>query len=199
MDLKQQTIDTYNASAELMAQKFNNIQARVADIERGLSFLQMKNPSVLEIGCGNGRDAQEIVKHTDRYLGIDISQSMIDIAQRTLPEQRFVVADIESYTFEHDIDIIFSFASLLHSPPEKLEQVFRSAHTALSADGVFYISLKLGQGESIKTDAFGTRVFYLYTPEVVTALAGAGYTVIYSELYELLGQEWLTLALRKVS
>jgi len=68
MDKKQQTIDTYNATAEQMAVKFSDLGPRMSDIQRAFSYVMKFAPRVMEIGCGNGRDAQEILKHTDQYL-----------------------------------------------------------------------------------------------------------------------------------
>lgn len=127
---KKQTIDTYNTTASAMAEKFNNIGARIEDIERGLSFVEKENPRVLEIGCGNGRDAREILKNTSDYTGIDISVEMIKLAEEYAPEGHYVVADIDEYNFPSEIDIIFSFASLLHSDKESVARVLERAHEA---------------------------------------------------------------------
>lgn len=101
MNKKQQTIDTYNATAGLMAEKFTGIGARVNDIIQAFSYVQKFAPKVVEIGCGNGRDAEEILKHTPDYLGMDVSSEMIRLAQKHLPEatNSFVVADVEGFEF----------------------------------------------------------------------------------------------------
>ena len=69
MDKKTQTINTYDNSAEALAKKFDERGARILDIEETLSFIKTDNPHVFEIGCGNGRDALEILKRTNNYLG----------------------------------------------------------------------------------------------------------------------------------
>lgn len=57
MDKKNQTILTYNESATSLAKKFDELGARISDIEEAFALIQKDNPFVLEIGCGNGRDA----------------------------------------------------------------------------------------------------------------------------------------------
>lgn len=200
MNKKEQTVATYDATASEMAKKFRGIGARVADIDKAFSLISTAHPRVLEIGCGDGRDAQEILKRTPDYLGIDISASMIEEARRYAPEGRFQVADVESYAFPHGIDIVFSFASLLHSDKEAVRSVLSRAHGALKARGIFYISLKYDEyGEVTKTDEFGTRTYYMYTPDLIRELAGDGYESIFDETQELRGQRWFTIALRKKS
>lgn len=101
MDKKQQTIDTYNATAGLMAKKFTGIGARVDDILQAFSYVKKSSPKVVEIGCGNGRDAREILNHTSDYIGMDVSSEMIRLTQEYLPEatNKFVVADVEDFDF----------------------------------------------------------------------------------------------------
>jgi tRNA G46 methylase TrmB len=63
MDKKNETIQTYDENAESMARKFNNIGVREEDLERFFDLVENKDsPSVIEIGCGNGREAEEILK-----------------------------------------------------------------------------------------------------------------------------------------
>jgi SAM-dependent methyltransferase len=198
MNTKEQTVATYDAAAREMAKKFRAIGARVDDIERAFSLSGRKEPRVLEIGCGDGRDAKEILKRTPHYLGIDISVSMIAEAKRYVPEGRFEVVDIETYAFPEGLDIVFSFASLLHSDKNAVRSVLSGAYAALASGGVFYISLKHGAyGRTTKTDEFGTRTFYLYTPALIQELAGDGYETVYTDEHELRGQRWFTIALRK--
>jgi SAM-dependent methyltransferase len=198
MDKKAQTVATYNATALEMAKKFRSIGARVEDIEKAFSLSTLEQPHVLEIGCGDGRDAKEILKRTNRYLGIDISSAMIAEARRYAPEGHFEVADIETYIFPKDLDIILSFASLLHSDTEAVRAILESAYASLKNGGIFYISLKHDDYKEVtKTDAFGTRTFYMYTPTLIQELAGAGYTTVFSDEQELHGQRWFTIALKK--
>jgi len=101
MSKKQQTIDTYNTTAGLMAEKFTGIGARVNDILQAFSYIKKSSQKVVEIGCGNGRDAREILKYTSDYIGMDVSSEMIRLAQEYFPEatSKFVVADVEDFDF----------------------------------------------------------------------------------------------------
>ena len=46
-------------------QKFDELESYV-DLEETFNLVGKKNPKVLEIGCGNGRDAREIIKRTKK-------------------------------------------------------------------------------------------------------------------------------------
>lgn len=201
MNKKQQTIDTYNQSAQAMADKFDKIGGRVEDIEHLFSLLNKENPFIFEIGCGNGRDAKEIIKHTANYLGIDISEGFIKIARQNLPGRRFEVVDIEDYQFPEGIDAIVSFASLLHSNKESIRDILSKAHNVLNDNGLFYISLKkdeYSEDGDTRTDDFGTRTYFYYTPELIQELAGDNYKTIYLIEKNLNNQDWFTLVLQRV-
>lgn len=183
-----------------MTDKFNSLGARAEDVERLFGFIEKENPFILEIGCGNGRDAKEILKHTDNYLGIDISEEFVHVAQEYAPDDKFEVADIENYEFPKNVDAIVSFASLLHSNRENVAKVLEKAHSALADDGIFYISLKKDaypEKGFTCSDEFGTRTYFFYTPELIQGLAGVRYQTAFVSEQNLRGQDWFTIVLKK--
>ena len=195
---KAQTVKTYNATAQAMKQKFESIGVRAEDVSRAFSLVQKTNPKVLEIGCGHGREAAEILKYTNDYLGIDIAEGFIAIAHKDVPNGAFAVADIDSYTFPPSLDIIFAFASLLHSTRESVGRILHDARMALNDGGLFYISLKKGTYKEVtKEDEFGTRTYYFYTLEDIKLLAGGAYSVVYENEQHVRGQEWFTICLKR--
>ncbi|HEU0080700.1 MAG TPA: class I SAM-dependent methyltransferase [Candidatus Paceibacterota bacterium] len=198
MDKKRQTIETYDSAAERMAEKFNGVGARTSDIEETFRLLSKENPATLEIGCGNGRDAAEILKHTNDYLGIDIAERFIELAKRTAPKGRFEVADIESFAFPQGLDAIFAFASLIHVPKESLAKVIESARAALNPGGVIRISMKFSEvyKEVIKEDEFGVRTYYLYSQEDMRQMLKS-FNLVKDIKNELRGQTWIEILARK--
>ena len=68
------TAQTYHQSARQLSDHYDAIGAREGDITLALALAgQPENPHILEIGCGNGRDARVIKRHAGKYIGIDIS------------------------------------------------------------------------------------------------------------------------------
>lgn len=192
------TVQTYNKSADALAEKFDSLGARVEDVEETFKLVDKANPKVLEVGCGNGRDAEEIIKRTTDYLGVDISERLIELARKKVPEGRFEVADIEGYQLQQGLDIIFAFASLLHIPKESLKDFLSEAYSALNNKGVIRLSLKSAKAytETTTNDEFGTRTYFLYSPEDVKDLA-ANFSIVKSDLLERGGQLWLEVILQK--
>lgn len=198
MDKKSQTINTYNESAQSLADKFDAIGVRKEDIDETFALVQKDNPTVLEIGCGNGRDAQEILRHTNNYLGVDVSEELIRLAEQKVPNGQFVVADIEEYIMPTDLDAVFAFASLIHVPKESLKKILQSIYDSLDFDGVFRLSMKYAEEykEDTKTDEFGTRTYYLYSDKDIEEMA-QNFTVIKNKLNDAMGQKWVEVLLQK--
>ena len=88
------TLETYNRAAKGYAEKFAGVGNRVAHINAAFKASGKENPAVLEIGCGDGRDALEICRLTKQYLGIDPAKEMIVLAREKVPTGRFNVVGV---------------------------------------------------------------------------------------------------------
>ncbi len=198
MDDKQKTIDSYNKSAQSLAHKFDEQGARVSDINELFLYIKNKDPFIVEIGCGNGRDAKEILAHTNKYLGIDVSEELIRLAREKVALAQFQVADVEQFRFPRNIDAVIAFASLLHVDKEHFKQVIGNLYQSLNGDGLVRISLKWnGSYKKIeKTDQFGTRTFYLYSEDDIREILN-DFDILKLEIKDLRGQKWLEVLARK--
>lgn len=197
---KQTTIDTYNKTAQSMADKFNDYGGRRTDIEQTLEHLSQENPKVVELGCGTGRDAAIILEHTADYLGMDASTELLKIAQEYVPTAQFVLADFDNFTFPQQVDAIFAFASLIHADKTIFAEVLKKAHEALTDSGVFFISIKHAPyHEYNKEDGIDRRTYYYYDEPTIHRLIGSDYEILQEKVYELRGQHWYDLILQKRS
>lgn len=199
-NLRQQTIDTYNKSARELAEYFRGIGPRVEHIDAAFELAgSPQSARFVEIGCGDGRDAREIVKRGGWYLGFDISEELIKIAKTYVPEGQFEVADAATFEFPKNLDVVFAFASLLHLNRDEVKDVLARAYGALKPGGVFFISLKYRPQymQEVKEDQYGTRLFYFYNADIIAELAGDGYEVA-KTWREIHGHtEWFEIALKK--
>lgn len=200
-NLREETVETYDKSAKELAKYFAGIGARAEDIELG--FRLAGNPSkarVVELGCGDGRDAKEIVERAGWYEGMDISEGLLHLARKYVPNASFVQADAVTYKFPENLDIIFAFASLLHLNKTETQSVLMRALKALNPGGIFFISLKYSPEytEKIKEDRYGRRQFFFYNPELIEKLAGKEYETVFKDFQTMGHTEWFTIALKKL-
>ena len=198
MDKKSQTIETYNKSAFALANKFDSLGARITDIEEVFNLLKKDSAKVLEIGCGNGRDAKEILKWTNDYLGIDVSTELIKLAQSKVPDAMFQVSDVTSFKFPSDLDVVFAFASLIHVNKEELKIILQNIYESLNSPGIVRISLKYSDEytEVTQEDEFGIRTYYHYSKTDIEELAH-NFSIVKNDILDFGKQKWLEVMLLK--
>lgn len=105
--------------------------------------------SILDAGCGSGRDSRRFRDLGFRVEAFDASREMVRLAREHtgLQVRRLDFADAD---FPPDYDGVFANASLLHVPPGDLPGVLRRLAAALKPSGVFFASFKHGRGEVLK-------------------------------------------------
>lgn len=106
---------------------------------------------VVELGCGSGLSARELIKASYRVLGVDISESMIEIARQRVPDAEFRVESL----FKTNIppcNAVISIGECLNYlfDPEgdrpSIIQLFHRIYNALESRGVFIFDIvELGQ------------------------------------------------------
>lgn len=197
------TLQTYNRSAQQLAEYFSGIGPRVDDIDRAVELWGGSDkPDVIELGCGDGRDAEVVADKAYSYLGVDYSEEFVRLAEaRRIKLARFLVSDLTNFEYagHRRPDIIFAFASLLHLSIEQNGELLAKSREALNDDGVIYLSLKHANTYCSETqvDKYGERLFYYYHPDEMVEAAGPGYKELYRDFQSIGSTRWFTLALRK--
>ncbi len=155
--------------------------------------------SLLDLGCGPGRDLIYFRSQGHEAIGLDGSASFVDMA-RTVSgcevwHQDFLKLSLPAARFHG----VFANASLFHVPDQELPRVLGDLHTTLVARGVLFCSNPRGQD----TEGFsGDRYGAYYCLETWRArVTGAGFVEI-AHYYRPEGkprneQPWLATVWRK--
>lgn len=189
-------LQTYNREAKKFAEYFAGIEYRNDLIDRAFAACRAPRPKVLELGCGDGRDAVEILKHTTDYMGTDYAEAFIALARQRHPDHaaQFQVADMRSVFASRDTsyDIIFAFSSLLHLDIDEIKVVLRDSIKALNTGGLLVFDLKFADSytKKIQRDQFGERVFYYYHPDEIVQLIASQAREIYREVEPFRSTTW---------
>ena len=107
------------------------------------------NGSILDAGCGSGRDSLHFIKQGYSVTAIDASQPLCDMATSLLG-QNVACMDFDAIDWECEFDGIWACASLLHVERSKLNATTQAISDALKPSGVLYASFKYGDTERIK-------------------------------------------------
>ncbi|OYX16228.1 MAG: hypothetical protein B7Z07_03115 [Sphingomonadales bacterium 32-67-7] len=124
------------------------------------AFLDQLAPGarILELGCGDGRDAQRMI---ERGFDVDTSDGVPEMAQ--LASERIgrpvPVMLYEELEAEGEYDAAWCHASLLHVPLADLPGILARIHRSLRPGAPFYANYKGGEGG--RRDDFGRYYSYL--------------------------------------
>lgn len=123
--------------------------------------------SILDIGCGSGRDMLWLKNKGFSVSGFERSSGLAELARQNTG-CNVIEGDLETFDFAHlPSDAILFAGSLVHISHEKLPQVFERAIAGLRQGGKVLLSLKQGNGTG--TDELG-RVFYYWQASSLEAL-----------------------------
>ena len=102
---------------------------------------------ILDLGCGEGYFSRMIAKYAHYILGIDLSDSMIDLAKRQTKDFQNVsflrgnVCELQQYIEQESFDICVSNFVLNNVPSEfDIQRFFNSIFFALRHRGKFCVS-----------------------------------------------------------
>jgi len=134
--------------------------------------------SVLEFGCGTGRFAErllsEVLSPTCRYVGVDVSTTMVKLARQRLrrwsPRAEVRQSDGSCTFVERDlsVDRVVSTYVLDLMAPEQIRLFLKEAHRVLTADGLLcLVSLANGVGRMARLVSWLWRNIHALSPYLV--------------------------------
>ncbi len=111
--------------------------------------LKIKNGiSVLDLGCGNGRFLKYLKEEdikVSKYVGVDNSKILLNIAKKENPEAEFINLDLNTMDWKDKIkgefDLIVSFGVMHHIESFQLRRnILESSVNLLKKDGMLAIA-----------------------------------------------------------
>lgn len=152
------TLNFYNQYAGQYFSQTVNAQMR-EQYERFLPFIQ-KEGSILDLGCGSGRDSYYFKQKGYQIVAVDGSKELAKYASKLLG-QPVINQLFHEINFNNQFDGIWACASLLHIPHNQMLDILTKMKKSLKSEGIIYISVKEGQGCLVE----GERFFQYYSTE----------------------------------
>jgi SAM-dependent methyltransferase len=202
-EYQKETIETYIHHAE----QFRDTRKKflyLDPIKKFVSLLPEK--TVLDVGCGPGKDAVEFVEFGCSVTGIDLVPAFVRMSQESVPLATFYQMDILDLQFEDgSFGGVWANAVLLHLMRDDAMSALKEIYRVLRPGGVVYITVKKGAGHSTEWDKRlndARRLFVFYEQkEMEKLLQDVGFVVLTVESLTqnntIKDVEWLTIFAQK--
>lgn len=148
-----ETIEYYEKNAQ-------DFVASTADIEfselQDIFLAELKNgASVLDFGCGSGRDTCYFLKKGYKVTALDGSAELCRIAEEKTGNP-VIQMDFNDFDEQDRYDGIWACSSILHVSKQELKQVLVHMEQALHIGGIIYASFKYGDFSGMRNGRFFT-------------------------------------------
>ena len=117
--------------------------------------------TALDVGCGNGRNAELLADHADRVVGVDASGALLDLARERVPGAAFLQGDAATLPLsDGSADLVVYVATLHHLPERRLRRrSLDELARVLSPDGEALVSAWSAAHDRFEASADAERGF----------------------------------------
>jgi ubiquinone/menaquinone biosynthesis C-methylase UbiE len=179
--IKSNLIETYNKNAA--ARETYTIESWKLELRADfLSLIKEENKtSLLEIGCGAGKDSLFFQENDLSVKCIDLSPELVKICQQKGLDAQ--VMDMAELSFpEETFDVVYALNSLLHIPKKELPVVLKNIQAVLKPNGLFYMGVYGSETESEhiwENDPYTPKRFFsFYSDEHLQEITGQYFELV---------------------
>jgi SAM-dependent methyltransferase len=189
-DVRIATARAYDTIVDEFVRRNTAINADLVEFRHQFLRAVGDGGSVIDVGCGPGRDAIDFASHGLHVIGIDASTNMARYAHSEgVP---VVIGDMRAPPVAaRSLDGIWSAASLLHVPRADVGATLASWRSLLRPGGVLGLSTSLGEDEGWEAcpydpgsqhDPVGLRRWFVHHGErqLLALIGDAGFQVMMS-------------------
>ncbi len=157
------SIDYYNKYAAKVFE--DTVDVDMSAIMQEFLDLLEEGDTILDLGCGSGRDTLTMYELGYDVTPLDASEEMCKLAEihTGLDVLQMTYEEME---FEGAFDGIWACGALVHVPKNEMPEILGRLSDALYEHGVLYLSVKKGDFEGFR----GERYFSDYTEDSLRAM-----------------------------
>lgn len=191
------TIDYYNINAKQFMESTVLVEFR--NMHRKFLDKLPVGSTILDFGCGSGRDTKCFIEQGHHVEAIDGSSELCKLASEYtgIEVKRMYfheLSEVKKY------DGIWACSSILHLPILELEDVLRKMQKALKPNGIIYTSFKYGTFSGERNGRFFTDMTEVTFAELLENIPGLKIEEQWITSDVRPGREeekWLNILLRK--
>ena len=194
-------VDGFHGGGGVMPEAYDQMHAFLAEEKRqqidenyvetllelmpGMDLRLAAGASVLDAGCGAGVPITQILSERFDVIGVDLSETQIELAKKNVPEAAFLCKDMTQLDFpDNTFDGICSYYAIIHIPRGEHHSLFENFYRMLKPKG--YALLCLGAEnlmDDIEEDFFGARMYWSHfdAESYSKMLKETGFSIIWSK------------------
>lgn len=143
--------------------------------------------TILELGCGSGKDAMFFKSHGLSVTCIDLSEKLVEICKAK--GLKALLLDYYQLESLHErFDCVYAQNSLLHVPKKDIDLILSKINNCLLPGGIFYFGVFGGiESEGTWEDDFydPPRFFSSYEDETIKNVVSKHFSLIHFEIYNI--------------
>jgi SAM-dependent methyltransferase len=179
-DFLRTTRDSYDAVAVAYTELVDGALARMP-LDRAMLavFAELVRDGgggpVADLGCGPGRLTAHLHDLGLTVSGIDLSPQMVAIARRAYPHLRFDEGSMTALDLpDGSLGGVLAWYSTIHTPPERLPEIFGGFHRVLAPGGHLLLAFQSGDGSLRTVEPFDHKAApaYRWPLDLVADLLG---------------------------
>jgi SAM-dependent methyltransferase len=147
------SIEFYNKNAVEYFEKTVNLDLQES-LDRFTTFLP-DGGSVLDLGCGSGRDSAYFISCGYDVTAVDASEEMCSLAGIHIG-QDVLQMTFSELDFNEVFDGVWASASLLHVPRNEMDEILSKVINSMKRNGILYMSFHYGDFEGERSGRFYT-------------------------------------------
>ena len=182
----------YDATAEVYAQLVGTELTPVFEgpVDRAIlsAFVEYLTKGtagpVADVGCGPGRVTAFLAANGVDVVGVDVSPAMLAVARDAHPAIQFYEGRLTAVPVsDGSLAGAVCWYSIIHTPPEQLDEVFAELKRALTHEGYLLVAFQAGDGDRVhRADAYRTGLpltnYRHSADDVARQMVAAGFCVL---------------------
>jgi ubiquinone/menaquinone biosynthesis C-methylase UbiE len=150
-------------------------------------MIESKHKTLLDLGCGTGRDSLYFAHKGLKVTAADWSQSGLDQLKKLVEKRKIanldnldvIQQDISKLTFKpNSFDVIYAHLSLHYFDDKTTKEIFNKLYSILKRDGLLFVKCKstddmlYGQGHKLEENMYERQnhVRHFFDKDYMTAL-----------------------------
>lgn len=175
-------VSTYSEIADKYTQQYFDDLSDTPWIDKLLSKAK-KGSLILDVGSGPGQFTKYMIDKGYQVLGIDLTDEMLQIARRKVPEGDFRKMDMRQLDFKPGtFDGILAAYSLIHIPTQEIPRTLNEFFRVLKPKGYVLIIVQRGNSDQVVSEPLkeGEKIFmnFFTRQRIKNYLKEAGFAII---------------------